>query len=113
LGIYLAIFYVAEVTKRLKLVKMKLEDYKKIRLEYSLLIVALLARIFLNGFFNGLAEQFLKYEPRENCSDANLDSYNNMKRSIFLGLGYSIMHFLPIGLVVYIYKPNIEEREKD
>lgn len=23
------------------------------------------------------------------------------------------MHFLPIGLVFYIYKPNIKERERD
>jgi len=90
---------------------MSLSDYKRIRLEYCLLIIALLARIFLNSFFNGLADQFLKYEPDFNCSDLNPD--NNLKRSLFLGLGYTIMHFLPIGLVVYIYKPNIKERERD
>ena len=107
------IFYVAENTKKNKLVRMHEKDYRRLRLEYSLLIFALLARIVLNAFFNLFAGRFLEYQPGKNCADLNHDNDNGIKRSIFLVLGYTIMHFLPVVLVLIIYKPNVETRERD
>lgn len=89
------------------------KDYRRLRVEYCLLILALLARIVLNSFFNLFAGQVLEYVPGKNCSDLNHSTDNSIKRSVFLVLGYTIMHFLPIILVLIIYRPNIETRERD
>ncbi len=61
LFLYWIVLYVAEHTKKMKLVRMDIRDYQRLRWEYILLMVALLARIFLNSFFNGLADHILSY----------------------------------------------------
>jgi hypothetical protein len=40
---------------------MEIQDYKRLRWEYCLLMLALLARVFLNSFFNGLADHIMYY----------------------------------------------------
>lgn len=113
LGVYLWIFYVAESTKRNRLIKMSGKDYRKLRMEYSLLMLALISRIILNLFFNLFASKFLTYTPGKNCSNTAPHSGDDLARSIFLTLGYSIMHLLPVCIVLYIYKPDLQVREHD
>lgn len=70
---------------------------------------ALLVRIILNIFFNGFVSSMLDYHPEVNCFDSNSD--NDFKRSLFLVVGFAIMHLLPIGIILYIYRPSLEERQ--
>ena len=65
----------------------------------------------MNLAFKGFAEQIFAYTPEVNCYDQ--DRNNDIKRSISLLVAQVIMHFMPIAVVIYIYRPNLREREKE
>ena len=47
----------------------------------------------------------LSYTPQINCSDLHED--NDVKRAVTLLIAELIMHFMPIGVVLYVYRPEI------
>ena len=56
----------------------------------------------MNGFFY-FSGNFYTYHPNENCIDE--DPKNILIRSVFLAVGEFIMHFLPVMIILYIYRP--------
>lgn len=71
-------------------------------------MISLLTRIFMNVVFKVFAEEMLAYTPEINCFDQNRS--NDIERSVILLVAEVIMHFMPMAVVIYTYRPNLRQR---
>lgn len=82
---------------------MKRQEYRMLRMEYLTLLAVLVIRILLNGLFYF----YYKYDAKPNCSDRRPSHI--VVRAMFLGFGETLMHFVPVCLILYIYWPRKSE----
>lgn len=90
---------------------MNKSDYTRIKCEYVLLTCATLIRIALNIIFR--IENILGPSSSSTMNCSIIDPEHIKHTVIFLSLAHSLMHVLPISLVLYVYRPNIGERIRD
>lgn len=50
-----------------------------------------------------------KYEPENNCVDNK--ERNKIARTVLLSIDHAFMHLLSVAIIVYIYKPDVEDRK--
>lgn len=67
-----------------------------------------LARLTFN-FLLFFSPSLNRYEPSANC--LNTGQHNLVLNYIYLSLGYSIMHVMPILTFIIIYEPEIENNK--
>jgi hypothetical protein len=85
---------------------MKKKDFNNIILQYSYLVFVMIVRIVLLILFRLQLFNFIvKDDPNHNCSDVHY--IHKVQTTTYLSLCFSIMHILPIIVVVHIYRPDI------
>lgn len=84
------------------LLKIERNAYKRLFIEYVLLLLCCFARLIFNAllYFTDLNQD----QRTDNCAD--IDPNNNTFRYLYLTMGYTLMHALPIFTLVAIYWPR-------
>lgn len=105
LVLYIIGYLIIKWLQSLELFTVSQSDYIRIRREYLLLCIILIMRIFYHSFLRFTT--FYQYQPQVNCSDFKY--YHKIIRTVLLSIDHGFMHMISAGLVIYIYRPNINE----
>lgn len=111
LAFYIFAVYVLHYLRKISLITIKYKDLRDIVIEYTLLLISLLARIALDIYSFIMIEFPNKqrmYTPNYHCADMN--TLNDVEFVVTLTLHHLLMHILPIFVVMYIYFPKISNR---
>lgn len=98
--LYIFGFACFKIFKKYELLQLPPEHLSRIKKQYYLLLLVLLVRMGLNYYFK--LSKFYKYQPNQNCTDKE----HKIPATVFLVVAQFIMHFLPIALIVCVYRPS-------
>lgn len=94
-----------------KLINLENADLIKMRIEYFLLVYVIVVRIVISYFFK--LTNFYEYKPNRNCSNIGQTYSNKIGGVVALAIAQFIMHLIPISLILYVYRPNVEYISRD